>query len=80
MFWNYRVLREDHPYGDGEIDTTHTIVEAYYEDGETVPHAHAEASLYSIEGVDGLQWTLDKFAQALERPVLVLRNGKLEEE
>lgn len=82
MFWNYRTLREEHPYGDNEIDITYVIVEAHYDEeiSNTLPTSYGDADLRTCsDNVEDLKWTLAHMAQALTRPVLIVRDGKLEE-
>ena len=81
MFWNYRVLEQHHPWGDDQMEITHVIVEAYYDEeiSNVVPTSYAEASFISSEGVEGSQAELERYRQALARPVLIMRDGKLEE-
>ena len=82
MFWNYRTLREEYTCQSGEIDITYVIVEAYYDEeiSSVVPTSYGDTSLSTCSGnVEELGWTLDKMREALTRPVLVMRDGKLEE-
>ena len=45
-----------------------------------VPTSYGEASLSTCsDNVEELGWTLDKMREALTRPVLTVRDGKLEE-
>lgn len=82
MFWNYRVMREEHPWGDNEIDVTLVIVEAHYDEevSKTIPTSYGDADLRTCsDDPEELKTTLERMSQALTRPILVMRDGRIEE-
>jgi hypothetical protein len=65
-YWNYRVVQRK--FEDG---VEHAIYEVYYDDNDVPKHVtESPISLSSIDGVDGLNWTMDKIRLAFEKPVL----------
>jgi hypothetical protein len=56
---------------DGDGEPSHQIHEVYY-DKEGHPSGYTEnpISVFSIEGIKGIGWELEKMAAALNKPVL----------
>ena len=85
MHWNHRVIRQEYDYkgvdGERKTDITHAIVEAYYDpevsNSETVPTSWCEATALSDDGVIGLRLQLELMMKALEKPVVVVKNGTI---
>jgi hypothetical protein len=84
MHWNHRVIKEvfvDSETGE-PLETVHTIVEAYYDEevSNSVPTSWGGVTLNSIEGVEGLRWQLEHMLRALDKPVLIVADDKIEGE
>jgi len=71
MKWNYRVLRFEETFHEGQSiqhEKWYEIVEVYY-DGEGKPTMYGRRTL-SAESLNGLQEEADRMLQAVSRPVL----------
>lgn len=65
--WNYRVMK----FVDEDGEPYCQIHEVYY-DKEGHPNGYTEnpVSVFSTEGIDGLDWVLGKMTEALKKAVL----------
>jgi hypothetical protein len=71
MKWNYRVLRFEETFHEGQSiqrEEWYEIVEVYYDD-EGEPMFFGRRTL-SAESLNGLQEEADRMLQAVSRPVL----------
>lgn len=74
MSWNYRVIRHEDDTG-----ISYTVHECHYDQkGETIPSSWTkEPAIVMAETRDGLLWVLSVMAEAIEHPVLEVKDGKL---
>jgi hypothetical protein len=76
MSWSYRVIRV--PNETSKSGYSFAIHEVYYSESSGEPRSWTEHSVeVSAEDLDGLRWVLDRMQDALSKPILEERNGKL---
>lgn len=71
MHWNYRVLKFEETFHEGESiqhEKWYEIVEVYYDD-QNQPMFYGRRTL-SAEDLNGLQEEADRMLQAVSKPVL----------
>jgi len=78
--WNYRVERYSVKLNNKPI-IGYRIVEAYYENGETIPDSITTRPVclsYDADvGVDGIANDLDRIYEALSKPIIEQVDGKI---
>lgn len=74
MSWNHRVIR-----GEDEGGAYYRIHECHYDKkGDTIPTSWTEEPVHvQAETRSGLFWVLAVMTEAVARPVLEIRDGKL---
>jgi hypothetical protein len=76
MSWTYRVIRVRNE--TSESGYSFAIHEVYYSENSGTPRSWTENPVdVSAEDPGGLQWVLDRMRDALNRPILEERDGKL---
>lgn len=70
MTWNHRVMRQG--------DSNYIIVEAYYTDG--VADSFAEGITPYGETKEELRACLERMLKALDKPTLIIEDGKLKDD
>ena len=74
MSWNYRVIRSP----NAEEGYSFAIHGVYGSEASGEPRSWTENPVdVSAENLDGLRWVLDRMRDALSKPILEERNGKL---
>jgi hypothetical protein len=70
MSWNYRIIRKQHTYNDGEPDEVYDQIAEVYYNSKGKPYGWCSAHPSSNEGVDGLRSVLAMMASAFDKPIL----------
>lgn len=67
MSWNYRIMKRTYENGEEEFG----LYEVYYDENGQPNGWSADARPITAESLEGLKWVQEKFAEALEKPVLL---------
>lgn len=79
MTWNYRLMRREYQNPlTRETEVVYGIYEVYYDkDGEVNGWSKDPENVLS-ESVDGIQWMVEKFSEALGKPILEYKDERCE--
>ena len=69
MSWNHRILA--HKDGD---DYYYQIHEVYYDDNGNPESYTTNGVSVGAESINGIEWTLDKMKECLDKPILSVEN------
>lgn len=75
MGWNYRVIRSEDDGG-----TCYAVHECFYDNkGDAIPTRWSAPAVVMSETRSGLLWVVAVMTEAIARPVLEIKDGKLVE-
>lgn len=75
MSWNYRILKVRHRGKTSSNikydETIYKMIEVYYKNGKIVAWG---AASFQSNSKAGLKWTLEKYKEAIEKPILQMKD------